>query len=94
MCNCISICRFRSLARGRADLRTGGIRSLTICSARDSETVGRTRVRVTRVGHYCAKCVAGGRWLALQVLAMDVDGVASMGSMLMWPTTCDGSRPR
>jgi len=81
------------LTRERADLRTGGIRSLTICSARDSETVGLTRVRVIRVGHYCAKCVAGGRWWVLQVLAMAVAGVASMGSMLMWPTTCGGSRP-
>jgi len=81
------------LARGRADLLTGGIKSLTICSARVSETVDRTRVQVTRADHYCAKYVAGGRWWVLQVLAMVVAGAASTGYMLMWPTTCCGSRP-
>jgi len=81
------------LVSGRADLRTGGIRSLTICSARGTETVGRTLVRVTLAGLYCVKCVVGGRWWVLQVLAMAVAGAASTESTPMWPITCGGSRP-
>lgn len=93
MCFFIVICRFPSLVGGLADPRIGGIRSLTICSVRVTETDARTPVPVTQVGHFCVKCGAGGRWWVLQVLDMAVVGEASTGSTPMWPTTWAGSRP-